>query len=105
MDFDYMTVRESSYGGFDIHGFKPYPRHSVLAGQMAKCFVTRVETREEAEARFPGIQGGSAWTDPQVNLSHLPGEDDPVPGGMYPDDTEYDPDEDCDSIPWDTPGY
>jgi len=23
---------------------------------------------------------------PQVNYSHLPGEDDPVPGGMYLDD-------------------
>jgi hypothetical protein len=23
---------------------------------------------------------------PQVSLNHLPGEDDPVPGGMYPDD-------------------
>ena len=88
--FDWYTIRASKYGGFDVHGFDTYPDHSVLAGQTRKCFLDRFDTLEEAQQAFPQAEMGSAWTDPQVSLSHLPGEDDPVAGGMYPDDYDDD---------------
>ena len=84
--FKWYTVRQSPYGGWDVHGFGTYPRTSCLAGQDMKVFLDTFDTREEAEAAYPGVQGGSTFTDPVVSLSHLPGEDDPVAGGMYPDD-------------------
>lgn len=82
----WKTIRPGRYGGFDVHGFKTMPESSVLAGQNVKCFIDNFETREAAEAAFPDANQGSSWTDPQVSVAHLPGEDDPVPGGMYPDD-------------------
>ena len=36
---------------------------------------------------YPGAtQFSSIWTEPRVSLNHLPDENDPVPGGMYPGD-------------------
>lgn len=87
--YDWKTIRPAKYGdGFDVHGFKPYPRNSVLAGQMAKCWIDTYPTYEEAKAAHPEAEGGSSYTDPQVTLNHLPSEDDMVPGGAYPDDWE-----------------
>ena len=69
-----------------VYGWGTYPRTSVLAGQPMKQFIDSFDTREEVAERFPEAVDSSKWLDPQVSLSHLPGEDDPVPGGMYPDD-------------------
>lgn len=88
--FDYLTLQHKRPNGWCVYGWKPYPRHSVLAGQMAKCFLDAFgdgeEGRAAALAKYPQATPSSAWTEPQVSLAHLPGEDDPVPGGMYPDD-------------------
>ena len=85
--FDYYTLRHSQYGGVDVLGWGTYPRGSVLAGQPMKVFLDAFPTEEAARAAYPQAERfSSAWTDPQVSLSHLPGPDDPVPGGMYPDD-------------------
>lgn len=86
--FDWYTIRPSKHGGFDVHGFGTYPRSSVLAGQTRKVFLDAFETEEEARRKYPEAAGGGDFTDPQVSLSHLPDEDDPVAGGMYPDDYE-----------------
>ncbi len=85
--FDYLTLRHGRYGGIDVLGWGVYPESSVLAGQAMKVFLKNFETEEEARAAYPQARGFSnAWTQPQVCLSHLPSENDPVPGGMYPDD-------------------
>jgi len=60
-----------------------------LSGQVLKHFIDSYETEEEALKAHPDAEGYSnKYTDPQVSLSHLPGEDDPVAGGMYPDDID-----------------
>jgi len=87
--FDYYTLRFSKYGGIDVLGWGVYEKGSVLEGQSKKVFLDNFETEDEARRAYP-LAGSfsSAWTDPQVSLSHLPSENDPVPGGMYPADWE-----------------
>ena len=88
-EFLYKKLRPSQYGGVDVVGFKQAPRNSVLSGQVLKHFIDSYETEEEALKAHPDAEGYSnKYTDPQVSLSHLPGEDDPVAGGMYPDDID-----------------
>lgn len=86
MKFDYYTLRHSRHG-VDVLGWGTYPESSVLAGQSMKVFLDTFDTEAEARAAYPQAgEFSSRWTEPQVSLAHLPGEDDPVPGGMYPDD-------------------
>ena len=88
-EFLYKKLRPSQYGGVDVVGFKQAPRNSVLSGQVLKHFIDSYETEEEALKAHPDAEGYSnKYTDPQVSLRHLPGEDDPVAGGMYPDDID-----------------
>jgi hypothetical protein len=85
--FDRYTLRRNPDQSVDVLGWGTYPENSVLAGQPMKVFLDSFDTPEEAQARFPqATQWSNKFTDPQVNLNHLPGENDPVPGGMYPDD-------------------
>jgi hypothetical protein len=85
--FDYFTVRpDHQYGGFVVHGFGEYGRHSVLAGQSMKASVGCFDTKAEALAMYPEADDGHDMLDPQVSLNHLPGENDFVAGGAYPDD-------------------
>jgi hypothetical protein len=86
-EFLYKKLRAGQYGGVDVVGFKKAPRHSVLAGQVLRHFIDNYESEEAALKAHPDAEGySSKFTDPPVSLNHLPGEDDPVPGGMYPDD-------------------
>jgi len=87
MNYLYHTIRQSDRGGFDVHGFFVQPG-GVLAGQTLKRFIESFPTMEAAQAAYPQARTGHALLDPEVTLSHLPGENDPVPGGMYPDDIE-----------------
>ena len=84
----WKAVRQGRYGGIDVVGFKEAPQSSVLAGQILTCFISNYPTEEEARKAHPDCTEGftSKWTSPQISLSHLPGENDSVPGGMYPDD-------------------
>jgi len=85
--YDYYTLRHGKWGGIDVLGWGTYPDSSVLAGQAMKVWLDNFPTEEAARAAYPQAENfSSKWTEPQVSLSHLPGEDDPVPGGMYPDD-------------------
>lgn len=89
MDFDYYTLRHSRRGGIDVLGWSTYERGSVLEGQPKRVWLDHFETIEEAQQAYPQASTFSnAWTEPQVSLSHLPGEDDPAPGGAWPDDLE-----------------
>lgn len=56
----------------------------VLEGRIGTRYIDRFDTEEEALAAYP--QAAEGYVPPPVSVAHLPGEDDPVPGGMYPDD-------------------
>lgn len=95
-DFLWYTIRSASHGGgVDVHGFKEATT-GVLKGQTIKTFIDSFETEQEAFAAFPDAKYGSKFTDPVVSLNHLPGENDPVAGGMYPDDYDDAPSHDGD---------
>lgn len=87
-EYLWKALRAGRFGGIDVVGFKVAPPSSVLAGQTLTCFLDNFPTEEEALAEYP--EAADNWTSralaPQVSVAHLPGEDDPVPGGMYPDD-------------------
>lgn len=83
---DYHTINADNQLGFIVYAWGHYPEDSVLAGQPSKQYVKAYDTLEEAQTEYPDAGMSSKWTEPQVSLNHLPGEDDPVPGGMYPDD-------------------
>lgn len=85
--FDYFTMTAEPDGSVFVYGWGEYGRSSVLAGQPMKRGLDHFDNADDAMAVY-GIDMGfsSKWTEPQVSLSHLPGENDPVAGGMYPDD-------------------
>jgi hypothetical protein len=84
--YDRYTYEQKRLNGWVVYGWGTYSSGSVLAGQPKKQFLDSFDTEDEARAAYPDARPGSKWTDPQVSLAHLPGENDPVPGGMYPDD-------------------
>ena len=71
---------------FAVYAFDTYPSSSVLAGQTRKRFVNWFDTEAEALEKYPGAEIG--YRSAHNTYSHLPGPDDPVPGGMYPDDLD-----------------
>lgn len=82
----YYEKRGDKYSdGVDVIAWYRVPT-GVLKGQMTKAYCDTFETEEEAEAVYGEMNWNSPYLEPQVSLNHLPGEDDPVPGGMYPDD-------------------
>lgn len=90
-EFHYLTLRHGRgpFAGVDVLGWGTYPDSSVLAGQPMKVFLDNLPTEAEARAKYPQADGFSnAFTEPQVSLSHLPGEGDMVPGGALPDDID-----------------
>lgn len=90
-EFLYKKLRMNPDGSVDVVGFYTAPENSVLAGQTVKRFINSYDSEKAAKQAHPDAEGySSKWTDPQVSLRHLPGEDDPVPGGMYPDDIKED---------------
>lgn len=86
--FERYTLRHGKRGGVDVLGWGTYPASSVLAGQPMKVFLDNYDSEEAALAAYPSAQWSHAMLDPQVNLSHLPGENDMVPGGALPDDID-----------------
>lgn len=84
----WKRLRANEYDdSVDVVGFFEAPAYSVLAGQTLKKFLGNYSNEEAALLEHPDAEGWShPLTDPQVSVSHLPGENDPVPGGMYPDD-------------------
>ena len=84
-DYHSITIEAARYGnGVSVYGFGTYPRSSVLAGQTMKRFLAGFDTEAEALAAYPNADVG--YRSAHNTYDHLPGEDDPVPGGMYPDD-------------------
>ncbi len=89
--YEWKTLRASGECGFDVHGFADYDC-GVLKGQTGKFFIDSYPSVDAAVAAHPDlmhdgrVRYGSKFTDPQVSLRHLPDEDTPASGGMYPDD-------------------
>jgi hypothetical protein len=86
-EYLWKSIRPSVHGGVDVIGFKVMPESSVLAGQTIACFINAYINEELALRDYPDAQGTtSEWIVPPVSVNHLPSEDDPVAGGMFPDD-------------------
>lgn len=79
-------IEPGRYGGFTVYEFDTYPRSSVLAGQARKRFIDSYKTEAEAVSYWPDAEVADNVRSAHNTYDHLPGEDDPVPGGMYPDD-------------------
>lgn len=88
MTFEYKQLRDGLNGGVDVIGWDTYPDSSVLAGQARKTFIDSYPDEAAARAAHPDCIESwySKWSGPVNTFNHLPGENDPVPGGMYPDD-------------------
>ena len=71
--------------GVDVIGWYRV-KTGVLKGSMSKAYCGTFDTEEAAEAVYGEMNWNSPYLEPSQSLNHLPGEDDPVPGGMYPDD-------------------
>ena len=86
--YDYVTIEDK--GGdvmpFAAYGWSRYPRGSVMEGQASKQFIECYANEAEARAAHPNAIEGVGNRSANNSVSHLPGEDDPVSGGMYPDD-------------------
>ena len=86
--FDSYTIEDK--GGdvmpFVVYGWSTYEESSVLAGQARKVFIECYPSEEAARADYPKAEGGTNGRSAGNTFGHLPGEDDPVPGGMFPDD-------------------
>ena len=86
MSYLWKAMRVGSRGGVDVVGFFEQ-KGGVLDGQTLKRFIDNYPTEEDAKAAHPDVVGfTNKYTEPTIILSHLPGENDPVPGGMYLDD-------------------
>ena len=86
--FDSYSIEDK--GGdvmpFVVYGWGTHPESSVLAGQPRKVFIDAFPNEPEARFRFPQADEGTHRRSAGNTFGHLPGEDDPVPGGMFPDD-------------------
>ena len=92
--YDYYTLTNEGNGIYTVHAWGRYGPTSVLASQARKVFIESFEcddhsqAMDQATAKHGGMSWINRWMEPQVSLNHLPGEDDFVPGGAYPDDYE-----------------
>jgi hypothetical protein len=80
---EYYEKRDDEY--IDVIGWYKVPT-GVLKGSLSKAYCGTFKTEAEAEAMYGSMNWNSPYLEPNTSLDHLPGEDDPVPGGMYPDD-------------------
>jgi hypothetical protein len=84
--YEYFTMNAEPDGSVFVYGWGEYERSSVLAGQARKMGLDHFDTEAEAIAVYGDMNFSSKWTEPGISLNHLPGENDFVAGGAYPDD-------------------
>lgn len=77
-------VARAPSSGVDVVGFKRQ-MSGVLRGQILRCYIANYPTKEAALAAHPDAAGWDGG-EPVTFVNHLPGEDDTVPGGRWPDD-------------------
>lgn len=86
MEYLYKKLRAGRWGGVDVVGFYE-AKSGVLSGQTVRQYLDTYPDEETARKAHPEATSyTNRFIDPEPNLSHLPDENDPVPGGMYPDD-------------------
>lgn len=86
-EYLWKFVRRTRHGdGVDVCGALEQ-RTGVLAGQVLTQYIDTYPTLAAAMAAHPDVIENAGAPGP-VSLTHLPDEDDPVPGGMYSDDWE-----------------
>ena len=80
---------------FRMYAWGTYGESSVLSGQPLRMHLGDCVSVQECRAQIerdpryrtlPVEVLDHSTFRPYVNVGHLPGPDDPVPGGMYPDD-------------------
>ena len=82
-----LTIEPSKQGtGFSVYEWGVYEQSSVLAGQTRKSFIDGADTERELMDKYPDAVAIGYSRSANNTFGHLPGEDDPVPGGSYPDD-------------------
>lgn len=86
---EFTTIEANRYGSFSVFQWDTWPSGSLLAGQNRKRYVAGYATEQTARERFPEAEESTAHRDPCNTFNHLPGEDDPVTGGMYLDDIGF----------------
>lgn len=74
-EFDYYTMN-ANHRGITVHGWGTYDKHSVLAGQARKIFLDHYDTPAQAIEIYGDMNYSSTWTEPQINLNHLPDDGD-----------------------------
>jgi hypothetical protein len=83
---EYYEKRNDKYSDdIDVIGWYTVPT-GVLKGSLSKAYCGTFKTEAGAEAVYGEMNWNSPYLEPSMSLDHLPGENDPVPGGMYPDD-------------------
>jgi hypothetical protein len=86
-----FTIECKGEHHYAVYGWGEYSESSALAGQTKKQYIDGFDSEEEAREVWPEIGGGTSHRGAHNSVSHLPGENDPVPGGMYPDDIDDGP--------------
>lgn len=81
-----LSIEPSKYGGYAVYEWGVYERNSVLAGQVKKQYRDGGDDLDALKAKYPGAEILEYRRSANNYFNHLPGEEDPVPGGMYPDD-------------------
>ena len=87
MDYLWKALRPGGYGRVEVIGFFKQ-KGGVLDGQTLTRFIDSYASEEEALKAHPDCSNNyvNKYTSPVVSFNHLPDEDTPVAGGMYPDD-------------------
>jgi hypothetical protein len=81
-----FSIEQKSEHHFAVYGWGEYPESSVLAGQTMKQYIDGFDSEEEARAVWPELGGDTHRRSAHNTTSHLPDENTPARGGMYPDD-------------------
>jgi hypothetical protein len=86
--FEYFTLQSDKQLGVIVYGWGIYENSSVLAGQQRKVYCASFPNSKEAEKVYGKMNFSSPFIEREISLDHLPDENTPVAGGMYPDDIE-----------------
>jgi hypothetical protein len=78
-----VNIHEVDYMGPVVHSVTVPNVHFDESHQVAEKVLAEYVASVE--------QNTSDWIGPPVSVAHLPGEEDPVSGGMYPDDIDAGP--------------
>ena len=73
--FDYYTMNVKREG-ITVYGWGVHDNYGVLAGQVRKVFCDHFDSEAQAIEVYGDMNFSSVWTEPTVNLNHLPDDGD-----------------------------